>query len=308
MKLFLRITSLSIIFTLILCINIFAGYDKLNSNTVVIDGEQLRFSQDILVNDNTTFFPLPQFLDFMGISSTNITMNGNTVIFSDGGVLYTLTADSNFLLINDTLQYELYNAPFLYNNTMYIPIRELSNLFNYTVDYDFLTSTFYFASNGLTMFKFDLSDRWQKFDSSIFELNDFLGIPNFYSNYAYIDGTFVSNANDSLITIVSEYVNGSSQSLEEISSIPNMLDNIFTPVFQYSDIVCLAPFERYAYNSDFYIATFTSMYDENERYTIAITFHDDSIIFFCHFNNKTSKNYETDTKDFHNMLYSYYTL
>lgn len=308
MKLFLRIASLSMIFILILCTNIFAGYDKLNSNKIVIDGESFSFSQDILVNDNTTFFPLSEFLYFTGISSTDITLDDDTVTFSDGGVLYTVIADSHFLLINDTVKYELDNAPFLHNNIMYIPIREVSNLFNYTVDYDFSTFTFYFASNGLTMFKFDLSNKWEQLNSSVFELNELLGIPNFYSDYAYVDGTFISDANDSLITVVSEYIKGSTQSIQGVPSKSSMLDTIFTSVFQQSDIIPLVPFQHYSYNSDFYIATFTSIYDKNERYTVAITFYDDNIIFFSHFNNKTSKNYESDTKDFHNMLYSYYTL
>ncbi len=98
---------------------------------------EMTFNNDILNVDGTTFFPLRELLNNLGVNDDDIYWDSDarTIDFSNDKYDVTFTVDEDTYTQNG-VQFDMPVAPFIYNDLTYLPIRYVATSLGYKVGYD----------------------------------------------------------------------------------------------------------------------------------------------------------------------------
>ncbi len=135
----------------------------LNRMNIVLDGE--RVFADNFVIDGTTYVPLRRIAEMLGKSvvwekETNSALindtdtpeiTNNTTSGTDTQVGTSILVDRNTMniVVNGT---KVAGDNFVYNNTTYVPLREISQMFNQEVYWERFSNTAHIGERGITIF------------------------------------------------------------------------------------------------------------------------------------------------------------
>ncbi len=137
MKKFISL-SLALILSMNMLVPTFAGTTKVNANVLYTNtNTPVMFKKDVLNIDGTTFFPLRELLNNLGISNEDIKWDATTktVTFTTDNYTSSFTVGKSEYTSNGVV-FKMPVAPFIQDSNTYLPIRYVANSIGIKVGYD----------------------------------------------------------------------------------------------------------------------------------------------------------------------------
>ncbi len=134
---------LVICFVLTTSIPVFSQIKVVDTN-VYFNEIKLEFSNNVLNIDGSTYFPMRELLNNLGIDDNNIHWDPDfraVTIFANNTVTMFIIDDTT--IIENGTPYEVTTPPIIYNNSTYLPVRPVARACGYSIHYDETTRTIY---------------------------------------------------------------------------------------------------------------------------------------------------------------------
>ncbi len=130
-------------FVLSLTLSVFAqGTPKVVNTNVTINGKAVTFDKPILNIDGSTYFPMRELLNKLGVEDKNITWYEDmryVQVYYNGQIII-IDVDSPHIVKNG-VEFPTTNKPYIYKGSTYLPIRPVATVCDYKVAYDEKTRT-----------------------------------------------------------------------------------------------------------------------------------------------------------------------
>lgn len=250
-------------------------YTVTNDITVMSNGKKFEFTGDILNVDGTTFFPMREVLNNLGVSDDNITWNANdkSVTFKEYNHTATFTIGSTLQTV-DGNESEMLQAPFIYNERTYLPIRYAAQSLGFEVSWDEPTRTIVITKDGVisddTTFvdaTLLLNGSEVTVDSPVIRTNDVVYYPVIELATALGGEDFVTN--DDMSVNFTNKVNGDTIKFNRYSNEYTVNDKVITAdndTITYDDTVLYAPLTDIANSLGYKVST-----DESNENAFGLT-------------------------------------
>lgn len=138
-----RILSLLMTFCFILSFNVISFAEtKVVYTPTYLENNMLSFENPILNIDGTTYYPMRQLLNELGVSDDNILWDADTktvTMYSNNTI--TLFEIGSSIAIENGTSVDIKTPPIIYNNSTYLPIRPVAEACGLSVLYDQATKT-----------------------------------------------------------------------------------------------------------------------------------------------------------------------
>ncbi len=138
-----KILNLLLIVCIILTLstNVFAKTTVVNTS-VNYNGKPLKFEKPVLNIDGSTYFPMRELLNNLGVSNDNINWDGDTksVAIYANNTITLFVIDSNEMVENGVPS-TITTKPVIYNGSAYLPVRPVAKACGIKVGYDEKTRT-----------------------------------------------------------------------------------------------------------------------------------------------------------------------
>ncbi len=134
---------LVICFILTTTITVFSQTQIVDTN-VYFNETKLDFSNDVLNIDGSTYFPMRELLNNLGVEDDNIHWDPDlraVTIFANNTI--TMFVIDDMTIIENGSPYEVTTPPIIYNNSTYLPIRPVAKACGFNIHYDEATRTIY---------------------------------------------------------------------------------------------------------------------------------------------------------------------
>ncbi len=138
-----KIFTLLLLACIILSFNtsVFAKTTVVNT-TVNYNNSVIKFDKSVLNIDGSTYFPMRELLNKLGVSDDNIHWDADTksiAIYANNTI--TLFEINNKKIVENGEPYTSTTSPVIYNGSTYLPIRPVAKACGITVNYDATTRT-----------------------------------------------------------------------------------------------------------------------------------------------------------------------
>ncbi len=130
-------------FVLSFTLSVFAaGTPKIVDTKVNINGEAVTFDKPVLNIDGSTYFPMRELLNKLGVPDKNIVWYDDMryIEIYYNGELILIEVDVPRIIKNGN-DFPTTSKPYIFNGSTYLPIRPIANVCDYTVTYDEKTRT-----------------------------------------------------------------------------------------------------------------------------------------------------------------------
>ncbi len=138
-----KILKLFLLICIVLSLNttVFAKTTMVNT-TVNFNKSTLSFEKPVLNIDGSTYFPMREVLNKLGVNDSNISWDQDTksVAVYANNTITLFVIDSNQIIENGDA-YTVTTKPVIYNGSTYLPIRPVARACGISVGYDGLTKT-----------------------------------------------------------------------------------------------------------------------------------------------------------------------
>lgn len=142
-----KILSLLLVFCFILStkINLLANPVVVDTN-IYLGADKLTFENDILNISGSTFYPMREVFNKLGVDDSNILWDKDTktITVYANNTITIFEIDSNTVIENGE-KTESSAKPFIYDSSTYLPIRPVAKACGYNVRYDEKTKTIYLS-------------------------------------------------------------------------------------------------------------------------------------------------------------------
>jgi len=170
-----------------------------NNLNIVINSEKVYFNRPILSYSDYTLVPLQSIVPFFNTQKSSITYSNNTILLKRyNSILKLFINNTNGNIDGKNIILPI--APIIYKNTIYIPIRVVSDFFDCYIHYDSLSKTIFIKD--LNEFQ-QVESFFQKVQNklnfvSTLQLDIINELKNDTSSYSFGNSIYIDKKNNSI--------------------------------------------------------------------------------------------------------------